>query len=163
MNKKNLGFTFIEILVVVGIITVISVIFYGVITPNIKKGRDQERKSNIASYKLALENYATSNKNNYPLQKVSSRMSNYCTNFLSQYISDCPEDPIFERDSSHAYYYESWSQDSNNSDGSPTATRWVLWAKLEYKDKYWVSCSIGKTQEVEAQGFSVANAVCPLP
>jgi general secretion pathway protein G len=63
--KSNLGFTLIEIVVVIAIMAVLTVVIYASFSGAKAQSRDQERITNISSIQLALETYYNQ-KHKYP-------------------------------------------------------------------------------------------------
>lgn len=162
MKLKINGFTLIEVLVVIAVIVSITAVAGGYWAAGIKKGRNTERKSDLALYKVALENYANNNNNYYPVAVDAQRLAVFCASYLTSFIPDCPEDSYYPTDNAYVYNYQAYSSNPLDIDGDPTALRWIMWSKLETTDKIWVSCSNGKTAEVDSAGFSVSTATCPL-
>lgn len=160
--KACSGFTLIELLVVISIIGIVSAVVYGTFGSGIERGRDTERKSDIANYKLALENFATNNNSFYPVSATTNRLSQFCTSYFSSYIPDCPEDARYPADNTFVYNYQAAGNSPQDPPGTLSALRYVLWSKLETGARIWVSCSNGKSGEVAQAGFVVANANCPL-
>lgn len=96
INKK--GFTFIELLISVAIILLLTsaaVVFY---QPANKKARDNKRKTDLEQIRAALEMYRADN-DLYPVGGWSTM-----TNALSggNYLNDIPQDP-----KAYSYYYNS--------------------------------------------------------
>jgi hypothetical protein len=73
-------------------------------------------------------------------------------------LSLCPEDPRYDDDNTYIYKYQS----DGTGSGNITATRYVLWGKLENTTDYWVLCSDGRISAVAQSGFSVGSGSCPL-
>lgn len=159
-RSRQSGFTFVELLMVLAIIGVLTAALGFYWANSIKKARNTERKSDLALYKVALETFATQNSSYYPTSVNTSNLSSFCANYLVSYIPDCPNDPRY--DTNGAYQYQASGTNPNDPDGIAKALRWVMWARLETLDKMWVSCSSGKSGEVNASGFAVTNANCPI-
>ena len=160
--KREFGFTLIEVLVVIAVIVSITAVAGGYWAAGIKKGRNTERKSALALYKIALENYASANNSYYPSAVTTKRLSVFCASYLALYIPDCPEDSYYGNDNTLVYNYQAYGANPLDNDGDPTALRWVMWSKLETTDKIWVSCSNGKNGEMNSVDFAVSDANCPL-
>lgn len=58
MRTKKNGFTLMELLLVIGILGILSVISFSSILGAVARGRDSQRKSDIALLKKAVEQYA---------------------------------------------------------------------------------------------------------
>lgn len=160
--KACSGFTLIEVLVVISIIAILTTVAGGYWASSIKKSRNIERKSDLTLYRVALENYAALNNSYYPVSVNTNRLTVFCAKFLTTFIPDCPEDHIYGLDNFYTYNYQAYGSNPLDIDGQSVALRWVMWSKLETTDKMWVSCSNGKSGEVDEAGFSVDTATCPL-
>lgn len=156
--KKNKGFTLIELLIVIAVIASLSALFINNSTINIKRARDTRRKSDIKQYQDALEIYATKNSNLYPSRTSGSDQATLICRDIG--LTGCPDDPQARRDNpTFVYLYES----DGTGGGTPSATKYVLWAKLETTTDYWVVCSSGISGIKPQAGFSVSGGTCPLP
>lgn len=153
-------FTLFEILLVVSIISLIfiSTLFA---MPSIKKSaRDVQRKNDISQYHSALQVFANTNNNFYPSFTTAAGITvstTLCTQ-MSAYVQRCIEDPLNIRDSSYIYLYQS----NGSGNGTVDATNYVLWAKLENRNSYWVLCSNGRSGYI-ANTFNFENqqGACP--
>lgn len=102
MKSQN-GFTLIEIIVVIAIISVLAAIVAGNVRPILAKARDARRIEDMAIIRKALDMYFTDN-GYYPPSSCGWDCNgyNYSTNstwqtlenYLSPYISHLPVDPI---------------------------------------------------------------------
>lgn len=155
------GFTMIELLVVVSIIGVLASLIMVSFTSSQKQAKDAERKSDIRQYSTALEGFANKNGGLYPARTDASGATASTTVCNDIDITACPEDPKISADPSYpSYKYQS---DGSLSDGSATATAYVLWAKLENFDGYWVVCSTGKVGTITATIWTIpTSGSCPL-
>lgn len=160
MKKLKLGFTMIELLVVVSIIGVLAALVMVSFTASQKQAKDIERKSDLRQYSTALEAYANKNNGLFPARTVGSGVIASTTLCTDLAISTCPEDPKNASDASYPTY--KYQSDGTLSNGSATAIEYVLWAKLENSDNYWVVCSIGKNGTKSTSGFVVSGGICPL-
>jgi type II secretory pathway pseudopilin PulG len=121
-----------------------------------RQARDVNRKSDLAQYRNALENYANQNSSLYPVVSANSRIDpvNLCGsgNPLAS-VSKCPEDP--ENVQSGGNYYYSYITDTAGSE-------YVLYAQLENVSTktYWVVCSNGRSGNMT--GSYPTSADCPL-
>jgi len=149
MGEK--GFTLIELLVVISIISILAVMGLSM-TGNVRKqARDTNRKSDLKQYQTSLENFANNNNGLYPARTGAVNASTTLCNDLS--LTNCPQDPKGNQ-FGFGYYYR--------SDGSTwfTATKYVLWGKLENIDRNWVVCSNGKSGTLKILDYYGGN--CPL-
>ncbi len=97
--KNSKGFTFIEILVVItiiGLLTTIAVISYSAF---LKQSRNAKRKADLEQIRSALEMYR-SNEDTYPVGNLSVLSGTLTTT----YIQTLPTDP---KNPSYVYYYSS--------------------------------------------------------
>ena len=96
VNKKaNKGFTLIELLLVVAILGILSVISFSSFNASIMKGRDTQRKSDLAQLRKALEAFKE-DWGEYPLSDaVNHSLIKGCNNSaLDSTVSDCPADTL---------------------------------------------------------------------
>lgn len=159
MTKK--GFTMIELLVVISIIGILAALALVSFTSSQKQARDSQRKSDLRQYSTALEGFGNNNNGLYKSRLGSGSGAQASTTGCTDLaITTCPEDPKFASDPSYPRYLYT----TNGSDsGTLTATKYVLWAKLEGSTDYWVVCSDGKVGKKSQTGWSTpANGVCPL-
>jgi prepilin-type N-terminal cleavage/methylation domain-containing protein len=156
--RKQLGFTLVELLVVISVIGVLASIVLVSFTGSQKQARDTQRKSDIKQYQLALENFANKNNGLYPRRNVTVSADTTLCNDLGQ--TACPSDPREARDATFDYKYQS---DGTASDGTPAATDYVLWGKIENvtATTYWVVCSNGKSAQVTT-GIPPSGGTCPF-
>lgn len=102
MNKN--GFTFIEILVVVTIISLLAATGAISYTQFLKQSRDAKRKTDIEQIRAAVEMYK-SNNGIYPLSiNLSTCSPGAITDANTTYLSKIPNDP---KCSTYVYYYSS--------------------------------------------------------
>lgn len=158
--KIERGFTLIEVLLTISIIAMLITIGVASFRPSQQSARDARRRSDIKQYQLSLENYSTANNSLYPSRTGADGVSAagvLCPD-LGTFISGCPEDPRNDKDSDFTYLYQS---DGDNT-GAATALNWVLWARLERFERFWVVCSDARSGERDVSGFSVSGGGCPL-
>ncbi|HUC94568.1 MAG TPA: type II secretion system protein [Candidatus Saccharimonadales bacterium] len=158
LNLKS-GFTLIELLVVISIIGILSALALSSFSTAQKQARDAQRKSDLKQYQNSLESYANKNGGLYISWTTGSGASStvLCTGLG---LTGCPEDSKNTSDPTYAYKYQS---DGTNL-GTVTATKYVLWDKLESVTNYWVLCSNGKTGNIAQGSWSnPVSGACPLP
>lgn len=164
MNRKSQpagrrGFTLIELLVVISIIGILAAMAMVSFTGPQRQARDSARKSDLRQYSTLLEEYANINSSLYPQRPDSSgvRASVTLCSDLSQ--TGCSEDQKYVSDNTFTYKYQT---DGSTSNGAATATKYVLWGKLENSTDYWVVCSTGKVGAKAQSGFAVSGGTCPI-
>lgn len=131
-SQKKQGFTLIELLVVISIIGVLLSMGTARYQVSQKQARDTQRKSDLAQYRIALENYASVNNSLYPSGDTQGKIDTLCAN-LTGFISGCLHDPRSPPDYLYFVNYEK--------------TEWVLGAVLE-TGGYWEVCSNGRSGKV---------------
>jgi len=87
INKKNKGFTLIELIVVVTIIAVLTVVGVISYSGTNKKARDNRRVTDLYNIKIALELYRQGTGSTYPADGALS------TKLVPTYIQAIPVDP----------------------------------------------------------------------
>lgn len=92
-NRSKVGFTLIEIMIVVGILMVLMTVLMVNTIPSFFKGRDGRRKADLHKISTALEEYYN-DKGMYP-DKLSASAVSACgqTTVLSEYLKNVPCDP----------------------------------------------------------------------
>ncbi|MFC1727230.1 type II secretion system protein [Patescibacteria group bacterium] len=161
MASRRDGFTFIEFLVSITVLGIITVVGIGVINPvkQFEKARDTERKSDLAQYRVALESFASAHNSLYPGFTDDNNIAweELCVLLeADDHLSDCPEDPR-----SLLYLYRT----NGLGTAVATATEYVLWVELEEEVDgntiYWEVCSDGRTGQVAAT-VDFTDAVCDV-
>ncbi len=143
MNNK--AFTIMELLIVLGVLSLMAGFVLVTFPAGGRKARDTQRRSDLKQYQTALEVYADKHSGLYPGSVPSSNLVDVCSSLT---ISACPDDPV----AGSNYKYEA------------TTTDYYLWAQLENTDEsgatgYFVVCSNGLTDETTT---SPAGANCPI-
>jgi len=158
-SRKTNGFTLIELLVVISIIGILASIAIISFSSSQKQARDATRKSDIKQYQNTLEIFANKNNGIYPSRTTAAGTLVSTTLCSDLDLTTCPEDPRYsEEDTSFAYKYQS----DGSGAGVIDATKYVLWAKLENTEEYFVVCSSGAVDSVAQTGFSVSGGTCPF-
>ena len=158
--KKLRGFTLIEMLVVISLIGILAALALVSFTSSQKQARDVMRKSDLKQYQTVLESYANMASGFYPSRiAIVAAYGSLCPDLNVKFEPDisCLEDPKYDVavPGSPRYYYR-----SNGTNGTASATVYVLWAKLENKtNTYWVVCSNGKNGE---SASVPSSASCPI-
>lgn len=102
-SLRRQGFTFIEMLVVVTIIGILSAVGVANFKVANQKARDGRRQGDLQQIRAALELYRT-DQNAYPLTVAFPAMGGSLTAGGTTYISDRPGDPM---NPTYTYYYSS--------------------------------------------------------
>lgn len=152
LRKNSSGFTLVELLVVVAIVTIMAALIPVSYRFVISKSKDTVRKNDLKQYQISLENYASSNEGLYPLQTNTVRASTSLCMLLGSYLEKCLEDYKYASDQTYTYYYQS----------SLNGLTYVLWAKTDNGDKTWVQCGNKNNGEISSSNITVENGVCPL-
>ena len=153
-----------ELLLVIGILAILSVISFGSFMTTIARGRDAQRKSDIATLKKAIEQFAN-DLATYPEADATGKIKGCSTSFdgvvtystcssnFSYYVNGekvtvlnkYPTDPSSDR----AYYYQT------------TTDGYELYAALENtndKDVWVGSTPLGLTCGTVSCNYKVTNA-----
>lgn len=150
--KNSAGFTLIELLVVISIIGILAGLVMVSFTASQRQAKDAQRKSDMAQYRNALENYANKNNGLYVIDVVASSVSTgsaFCTAVNSS--GDCPED---QKSPTNTYKYCSDTGGVN----------YALWASLEnVTSTYWTVCSNGRSGTSVNAPTCGASFNCNLP
>ena len=140
---NGLGFSLIELLVVISIIGILAGIALVSFTGAQRQARDSERKSDIKQYQAYLESYANARVGFYPIYISSTSLVSVCTSDLN--APACPED----KTTGQTYRYISNSQ----------GTKYVVWATLESSGQFWTGCSNGRVGQVAIES---TDGDCPI-
>lgn len=147
---RTKGFTLIEILVVAGMLGILSSLGLSSFFTTQKQARDTQRKSDIAQYQTALENYANNHNGKFPRSAVVTSTA------LCSYLGlvNCPKDPKYE------YYY---STGDTVSDGAPRASQYAVWGPLEGQIGYnWMGCSNGRVGTTRMSAGITPQTLCSV-
>lgn len=161
--RSQAGFTLIELIMVMGILSVLVGFFVTQYPASQGRARDTQRKNDLKQYQTTLELAANRNNGLYPSRTSNTVMhlDTFCVTDIGFSSGECPKDPKDNSTSCNSntcrYYYRS----NGGGTGTFDATDYVLWSALERPagDDYWVVCSSGKSGENSAEPSS---STCPL-
>ncbi len=94
-HVQRRGFTLIELLVVIALIGILAGIVTASLVPARAKGRDDQRRANLASVANALQNYYSQQKQ-YPPQNGWASIDTI-PGLVPAYLSQLPSDPKFPK------------------------------------------------------------------
>ena len=149
MKKSNfggVGFTLIELIIVMTILGVLASVFILNFPSAQKRARDSQRRGDIKQYQTSLEVFANKSTGNvYPTP--SGNMTSHCATLG---LPTCPDDPK----APPSYRYET----------DASGIGYYIWATLEQPDVtgsivYFVVCSNGVSGETTT---APAGASCPI-
>lgn len=148
MLTTKKGFTLLELLIVMAVVSSLAGIVLVTYPAARKRARDAQRKSDLKQYQTALEAYANKNNDLYP-GAVDGNMAIQCGTLG---LAVCQDDPI----GTNPYRYQS------NAGG----TQYVVWGQLEEVDavgsnQYFVLCSSGASG-VMTTGIPPSDGNCPI-
>jgi prepilin-type N-terminal cleavage/methylation domain-containing protein len=148
----ELGFTLLELLVVISIIGILAALSIVSFTQAQRQARDTQRQSDLKQYQNLLETFASQEKGLYPSRPGgNTELFELCSPGPIR-TTGCPLDPL---DDDYEYFYISNGSGAGNND----ATDFVAWAYQENSGKYFVICSNGKTGTVPDEPIDFN---CPL-
>lgn len=176
-KENNIGLTMLELLIVMSIIGIMAT--FGTVTyPGVQRNaRDTQRRSDLKQYHTSLETYANRSGGFYPgrtsvtppytyASDQNGITPNLCDTDLN--LSECPADPKANQNVCGSqtcnYYYISNGTNGTATATSPTATRFVLFSRLENRVNdqfvFFVICSDGSTGTTPLTW--TPSSVCPL-
>jgi len=125
--KKLRGFTLVEILIVLFVISLLATLVAVSVISVLKRSRDDRRATDVNSIASALDQYANEHKRKYPVLNsgtctASLASSAYCaievtssnaalTTFLGQYLNPLPQDPKKQTSSTEYRYVYVYRRD----------------------------------------------------
>lgn len=134
-SNKVEGVTLVELLVVVAVISMLTVISVSFLRPQLFKGTDAKRKSDLRRIQVALEEYEK-DKNCYPAPDLLGCNPGVG---LTPYLSKIPCDPKTKQ----SYFYE--------NEGTSCPSWYRIYANLE------------NTQDPEGPNFYLGSPNAPNP
>ncbi len=149
------GFTLVELLIVMSIISMLITIAVVSFRGAQLRARDTQRKADLRQYQNALEIYANSHNSYYPHQPSVLDVSVIC-GATQLNINPCVDDP---RPESAGIHYKYGTTGSGVA-GTAAATNYVLYAKMESADEWWVACSEGRSNIIP--GTTTPTPTCPI-
>ena len=159
MKKLALGFSLIELLVVISIIGLLTTLAVSNFNQIRTRARDTQRKSDLKQYSTSLESFANLNNGLYPSYTTVADVTasgGLCTKLA---VPNCPDDPLISADDTYQHYKYIALDGTGN--GNPDATAYSLWADLESgTSDFWILCSNGKVG-LGATQPSQSN-ICPI-
>lgn len=128
------GFTFIEILVVVTIIALLSAVGAISYSQFTKQSRDAKRKADIEQIRAAVEMYR-SNNGQYPLNSqftfTSCTAPGSVSDGTATYLSKAPNDPKCTASTPSKYYYNALDSSDVTCTALTTCVKYILAVTLE--------------------------------
>ncbi len=108
-KKQNGGFTLVEVIVAVGIVTVLAAVVLVSIQEVRKKSRDAQRISDIANIQIALRLYKDANDRypDIPGGEIIGDGAGALDTLLAPYLPGIPRDPNTAGGATYTYYYDS--------------------------------------------------------
>jgi len=153
-STKNVGYTLVEMVVVIGIMGVLTAIIYSSFDASKVQSRDQKRVSDISAIQIALEQYFQKN-GIYP-ETLNGLVS-------AKFMSSIPTDPITSLDYSGNYFPLTKKENSTN------CISYQLWTRFE-KNNGYLDTKKGFNSEADSlpngmyecgSGHSTINASTP--
>lgn len=132
LSNRQLGFTLVELLVVIGIMGVLSGIVFQAVRDFQMRSRDAQREADARKLLLALELYFVDNGEMVPCGFVTSTSPAYefdeCLSAsLRPYILFLPEDPLNDSQ----YYYQVCTAGSGCNNAFPDDSPYWVWINRE--------------------------------
>lgn len=148
-NKRILGFTLTEMMIVIAIIAILAVIAMMSFLAQQHKGNDSKRKADLDRIKIAVEEYEKDN-NCYPPAALMMKCGNDADIAIHPYLSNVPCDPT----TGEPYRYEV---------GSTTCPDWFrIFSLLQYTKDPSVILNIGPTDDPN-YNYYVSSDNAPIP
>lgn len=132
-NRRNNGFTLVELLVVIAIIAVLSVTAYVALGGQTGKARNSRRMQDVGAIQNALEVYFVENFSKYPSQLDDGNPADSSDDLVPKYMPNLPTDPI----PGNTYEY--------SADAAANFKTYKLSATLEEEDGTYKAYVIGNS------------------
>ena len=138
-SRSESAFTLIELLIVVTLIAALAAFVTFTFPSAQKRARDTTRKSDLSQYRNSLETFANRTTDSlYPSHTAATSANTLCGASDLNLTVACPTDPK-NGTNPYGYFYRS------DGGGGITATKYILYAYLEYSNNYFALCSNGTT------------------
>ncbi len=126
------GFTLLELMIVMVLLSILALLLIGNYTSSMKKGRDSRRKNDLSQIQRALEMYYEDN-TYYPVltdaqlfgRKFCNTSPSACGSSSKTYMTKIPKDP----NSNYTYHYVA-------EEGTSTPQSYYLYSVLENEKGY---------------------------
>jgi type II secretion system protein G len=125
--KRNFGFSLVELLITVAIITILMAIAIPAYTNFVAKGRDSKRRSDLKTLQSALTQYRA-DQGSYPISLIPGQPLANPTN-TQTYLQRVPIDPLTTYGEYPQYVYVAKPNSCNNT--TTRCTAYCLYANLE--------------------------------
>lgn len=155
------GYTFIELMLVVGIISLLAVVLLIYINPLVQyqRARDKQRKSDLAQIQRALEQYYNDN-NQYPVSDANFQIVDASVGVISWggtwpgYMKNVPKD-------SRSGYRYAYYRPINLATGNPYPSVYYLYTILERPQDDPGACPSNFCQSASGAGANMCKTSVP--
>lgn len=152
-HKRSIGFTLIEVLVVVAILSILAAIIISTFDSLQRNSRDARRKLDLAVIQSALEQYHA-DQNNYPVLGnvgLGTTAPLVSPDNLRVYLKNLPLDPT----GTVQYGYQSMPSDCTNLSNESLCTKYYICARMEN------SVNAGGGADCDSQVYTNAYEITP--